>query len=120
MDLHSGSWIASVFFAGNILGCLAGGAINQRLGARTTFLACAPVAAFTWAMVALAGNLPTILLSRLLSGVLFGIFQANGKVYNAEVAHPSMRGVLGTMIGTADLRYSCAVIYLDFILRQAI
>ena len=29
IDLHGGSWIASLFFIGNIVGCLAGGYINQ-------------------------------------------------------------------------------------------
>ena len=29
IDLHGGSWIASLFFVGNIIGCLAGGYINQ-------------------------------------------------------------------------------------------
>ena len=28
-DLHEGSWIASLFFIGNIVGCLAGGIVNQ-------------------------------------------------------------------------------------------
>ena len=37
--------------------------------------------------------------SRILAGALFGVFQANGKVYNAEIAHPDMRGSLGTIIG---------------------
>lgn len=57
------------------------------------------MAGFTWAMVGLAGNIPTILLSRLLSGALFGIYQANAKVYNAEIAHPAVRGTLGAVIG---------------------
>lgn len=38
VDLDSASWIASVFFIGNILGCLVGGSINSRLGCRLTFL----------------------------------------------------------------------------------
>ena len=30
--------------------------------------------------------------------MLFGLFQANGKVYNAEIAHKDLRGSLGTVI----------------------
>ena len=29
IDLHVGSWIASTFFIGNVVGCLVGGLINQ-------------------------------------------------------------------------------------------
>ena len=50
-------------------------------------------------MVATSHHLWVILLARIISGILFGIFQANGKVYNAEIAHPDMRGSLGTIIG---------------------
>jgi hypothetical protein len=49
-------------------------------------------------MVALADRMWIIYLSRILSGILFGIFQANIKVYTAEIAHPDMRGALGAMI----------------------
>ena len=75
IDLFLGSWIASLFFIGNIIGCLAGGLINQvrhpplatlpqSLGARTTFLLCSPLAAITWVMVALSHHVWVILLSR--------------------------------------------------------
>ena len=37
-------------------------------------------------------------LCRVLSGILFGVFQAIGKVYNAEIAHRDLRGSLGTVI----------------------
>ena len=99
IDLHTGSWIASLFFLGNIIGCLLGGYINQRIGARRAFLCSAPIAILTWAMIALSHSLWVILVSRVISGVVFGVFQANGKVYNAEIAHPDMRGSLGTIIG---------------------
>ena len=59
----------------------------------------ATVAAASWVMVALAQQVWVIHLSRVISGFLFGIFQANGKVYNAEIAHPDLRGSLGTIIG---------------------
>jgi hypothetical protein len=50
-------------------------------------------------MIALSHTLWVILVSRVISGVVFGVFQANGKVYNAEIAHPDLRGSLGTIIG---------------------
>jgi len=99
IDLHTGSWIASLFFIGNIIGCLIGGFVNQKYGAKRVFLYSAPIAALTWAMVALSHKIWVILLSRIISGIVFGVFQANGKVYNAEIAHPAMRGSLGTIIG---------------------
>ena len=50
-------------------------------------------------MVALSHHIWVIFLSRIISGVIFGVFQANGKVYNAEIAHPDFRGSLGAIIG---------------------
>ena len=64
IDLHGGSWIASLFFIGNIVGCLAGGYINQVLGARKSFLLASPVAAFTWVMIATSHHVWVILASR--------------------------------------------------------
>merc|ERR1719244_1228789 len=98
IDLFVGSWIASLFFIGNIVGCLLGGLINQKLGARKTFLISSPLAVVTWVMIALSHHIWIILLSRIISGIIFGVFQANGKVYNAEIAHPDMRGSLGTIM----------------------
>merc|ERR1719244_1544569 len=102
IDLFVGSWIASLFFIGNIFGCLLGGIINQKLGARKTFLISSPLAVITWVMIALSHHIWIILLSRIISGIIFGVFQANGKVYNAEMAHPDMRGSLGTIIGNMN------------------
>ena len=99
IDLHTGSWIASLFFIGNIIGCLMGGYLNQRIGPRRVFLCSAPFSALTWVMIALAHQVWLILLSRIISGIVFGLFQSNGKVYNAEIAHPDFRGSLGTIIG---------------------
>merc|ERR1719427_324553 len=81
------------------MGCFLGGFVNQKIGAKRVFLFSAPLAALTWAMVALSHKIWVIFLSRILSGIVFGVFQANGKVYNAEIAHPDMRGSLGTIIG---------------------
>ena len=38
IDLHTGSWIASLFFIGNIIGCLMGGFLNQKIGPKRDFL----------------------------------------------------------------------------------
>merc|ERR1711892_39207 len=98
VDLHVGSWIVSLFFLGTIVGCLAGGPMNQLLGPRRIFLYCAPISSLTWVMIAISHRVWVVYLSGLLSGVLFGIFQANAKVYNAEISHPDLRGSLGAMI----------------------
>ena len=66
IDLFLGSWIASLFFIGNIIGCLAGGAINQRLGARMAFILSAPLAAVSWIMIAASHHVWVILASRYL------------------------------------------------------
>ena len=99
IDLHTGSWIASLFFIGNIIGCLMGGYLNQKIGPKRVFLYSAPFSALTWVMIALSHHVWVIFLSRIISGIVFGLFQSNGKVYNAEIAHPDFRGSLGTIIG---------------------
>ena len=99
IDLHTGSWIASLFFIGNIIGCLMGGFLNQKIGPKRVFLFSAPFSALTWVMIALSHHIWVIFVSRIISGIVFGLFQSNGKVYNAEIAHPDYRGSLGTIIG---------------------
>ena len=91
VDLHVGSWIVSLFFIGTIFGSVAGGALNHHLGPKRVFQLCAPIAALTWVMIALSHDIWVIYLARIISGFLFGTFQANAKVYNAEIAHPDMR-----------------------------
>ena len=80
-----------MFFFGNILGCLLGGFINQKVGSRRAYLFSAPIVGLTWIVIALANSMALIFMSRVIAGVLFGVFQANGKVYNAEIAHPDFR-----------------------------
>ena len=82
-----------------------------------TFILCSPIAGLTWVMIATSHHVWAILLSRqvnavihdhlvsdksyftssnmfrIISGFLFGLFQANGKVYNAEISHPDVRCV---------------------------
>ena len=38
INFNEASWIASLFFIGNIFGCLAGGYLNQKLGTKTLFV----------------------------------------------------------------------------------
>ena len=71
----------------------------MKLGVRLTLLLSAPVSAVTWIMVALSHQLWIIFVSRVVSGIIFGLFQANVKVYNAEIAHPDLRGSIGTILG---------------------
>ena len=98
VNLHVGSWIVSTFFLGTILGCLLGGPLNQVFGPRRTLLVSAPICALTWVMVALSHRIWVIYLSRLIAGILFGVWKTTVKVYNAEIAHPDLRGSLGAMI----------------------
>ena len=47
----------------------------MRLGTRTIYLLTAPIAAFTWVLVALSHQLWIIFISRVISGIIFGLFQ---------------------------------------------
>ena len=67
VDLYSGSWIASLFYLGTIIGCLCGGLLNPLLGSRKILLITAPLAAITWIMIALSNAFWVLLVSRVIS-----------------------------------------------------
>ena len=99
VDQFEGSWIISLFFFGTVIGGFSGAILNQHLGPKKVFLLIAPLAALVWIGTALAQRIWIIYVVRILSGFLFGVFQANGKVYNAEISHPDWRGTMGTFNG---------------------
>lgn len=99
VDQFGGSWIVSLFFIGTVAGGFCGAILNQHFGPKNVFLLIAPVSAIVWIGTALAQRLWIIYFVRILSGFLFGVYQGNGKVYNAEISHPDWRGTMGTLIG---------------------
>ena len=99
VDQFEGSWIVGLFFVGGVLGGFSGAIFNQHFGPKRSFLCMAPLAAGICVCTALAHTLWIIYVARIFSGFLFGVYQANGKVYNAEISHPDWRGTIGTLIG---------------------
>lgn len=98
VDIHVGSWIVSTFFLGTFFGCYVGGPLSCMLGSRRTVLFLAPLSCLTWVILAVSHRVWMVYLSRLFSGILFGVYLATVKVYNAEIAHPDLRGSLGALI----------------------
>jgi len=99
VDQFGGSWIVSLFYIGTVFGGFSGAILNQHFGPKNVFLWTFPLAACTWIGTALADRLWILYVMRILSGFLFGVYQANSKVYNAEISHPDLRGTMGTLIG---------------------
>ena len=97
---HVGSWIVSIFFLATVFGCYLGGPLTQIFGSSRTVLFSTPLSALTWVLVAAAPRVWVVYLARLLSGLLFGVFLATAKVYNAEIAHPDLRGSLGAVLSS--------------------
>ena len=100
IDRYSASWIVSIFSVGNIVGCFLGGYLNQLLGTKKCYIIIvAPVTVCSWVIIGFAERLWVILVSRVISGVIYGIIQANGKVYASEIADKNLRGSLGAILG---------------------
>lgn len=95
-----GSWIVSLFYIGTILGSLIGGTMNDRFGAKKVCLIMAPTVIFNWTLTAISTDLHTLLVSRVISGMCYGIFLALVKVYNAEISHPDLRGTTSAFYPT--------------------
>ncbi|XP_059083510.1 facilitated trehalose transporter Tret1-like [Tigriopus californicus] len=97
---NEGSWIVSLFYIGTVLGSLVAGTMNDRIGAKKMCLIMAPTVIFNWALTALSTDLNTLLASRVISGMCYGIFLALVKVYNAEISHPDLRGTTSAFYPT--------------------
>lgn len=69
----------SLFYIGTILGSLIGGTMNDRFGAKKVCLIMAPTVIFNWTLTAISTDLHTLLVSRVISGMCYGIFLALGK-----------------------------------------
>ncbi|TRY71827.1 hypothetical protein TCAL_01072 [Tigriopus californicus] len=93
ISLEQGSWIASLFFIGTIVGSLLGGTFNQAIGAKRVINLVSPFIFVAWILATLAHSVEFLYVSRILLGTCYGIFLAVVKVYTAEITHPDFRGV---------------------------
>ena len=78
ITLEEGSWIASLFYIGTILGSLLVGPVIARFGAKATHLCVAPLVVLTWVWAAFGGSVVHVCLCRVVFGITYGFFLAVG------------------------------------------
>ena len=86
--------INSTFSGGAIFGSLMGGFTMDRFGRKKTIQIGALIAAVGAIFQSAAVNLAMILIGRIIAGWAVGLMSMSIPVYQAECAHPKMRGLI--------------------------
>lgn len=86
--------INSTFSGGAVFGALMGGFTMDRFGRKRTIQIGAVIAAVGAVLQCAAVNLAMILVGRIIAGWAVGLMSMSIPVYQAECAHPKMRGLI--------------------------
>jgi len=101
VTLEQGSWIASLFVIGDLLGCVVGGPIADRFGRRVAVLLdCAPLTV-GWLLTWQATNLEQLYVARAITGVGIGAGVPIASIYLREISTPELRGQLSIFMPLA-------------------
>ncbi|KAF7516057.1 hypothetical protein G7054_g14307 [Neopestalotiopsis clavispora] len=90
--------IVSAFQGGAILGCLCTTAIGDSLGRRQLILLASVLSVLGSALQGGAANLGMLIAGRLLAGIAVGQLSSTVPIYCAEIAPPSIRGMLSGLL----------------------
>ncbi|KAJ0182638.1 hypothetical protein K1T71_002007 [Dendrolimus kikuchii] len=93
-----GSWIASIMILCSAASPIPASYLADRIGPKKTLLLAAVPYIIGWILVMLAGNIPTIYASRLISGLGYGIAYTAAPMYLGEIASDEVRGAMATLI----------------------
>eukprot|EP00092_Neocalanus_flemingeri_P013767 GFUD01014847.1.p1 GENE.GFUD01014847.1~~GFUD01014847.1.p1 ORF type:complete len:578 (+),score=118.94 GFUD01014847.1:284-2017(+) len=94
VTLEQGSWIASLFVIGDLLGCVVGGPIADRFGRRVAVLLdCLPLTV-GWLLTWQAQTLDQLYAARAITGVGIGAGVPIASMYLREISTPELRGQL--------------------------
>ncbi|KAF5290641.1 hypothetical protein FQR65_LT01931 [Abscondita terminalis] len=99
MTEDEGSWLASFFFIGSVLGSLLSAIFLDVIGRKTTLLMVSVPFCGTWLIIAYASATWELFLARFIAGALDGLVFCCVCAYLPEVADSKTRGLLTT--GTA-------------------
>lgn len=88
------SWIASVIVLAVPPGCLFAGVLMEWIGRLNTIKCAAIPCVIGWTLIAIATNMYTLLIGRILTGLGSAIGTSPAIVYITEVARPDLRGSL--------------------------
>ncbi|KAG6452423.1 hypothetical protein O3G_MSEX007613 [Manduca sexta] len=93
-----GSWITSIMILCSAASPIPASYLADRIGRKKTLLLASVPYIIGWILVMLAGNVPTIYASRLISGLGYGIAYTTAPMYLGEIASDEVRGAMATLI----------------------
>lgn len=97
VNVEQGSWVGSLLSVGAIVGAVPGGTLADRLGRKKTILATAVPFLLSWLLIIFASNVGMLYIARTLAGISVGLTCVVVPNYIAEIAEPSVRGILGSL-----------------------
>jgi len=101
ITLEQGSWIASLFVIGDLLGCTVGGPIADRFGRRMALLVdCLPLI-IGWILTWRAQSLLHLYIARAITGIGIGAGVPITSMYLREISTPELRGTLTILMPAA-------------------
>lgn len=108
VDSNDGSWLASISLLGDLVGAPVGAYIADHYGRKGAIYFTATPYLVAWIMIALADNLPTLLIARFIAGIGDGSSYTILPMYVGEISDNDIRGRLGNCIQMmADLGALC-------------
>jgi len=93
-DSEQGSWIASIFGLGAVIGGLISAYFGNKFGRRNSLMMLALPDLIGWILVAASQNLGMMLLGRFMAGFSAAAYSSNIQIYVAEISQPQQRGWL--------------------------
>ncbi|XP_074578096.1 plastidic glucose transporter 4-like [Curcuma longa] len=90
-------WVVSTALAGATIGCFTGGALADKFGRTRTFQLNAVPLAIGAFLSAIAQDVRTMIIGRLLTGIGIGISSAIVPLYISEISPTEIRGALGSV-----------------------
>uniref|UniRef100_A0A8C4QT98 Solute carrier family 2, facilitated glucose transporter member 8 n=2 Tax=Eptatretus burgeri TaxID=7764 RepID=A0A8C4QT98_EPTBU len=96
LDSTQASWFGSLVTVGAMAGALFGGILLGLFGRKTCLLTCVPLFVLGQLVVCGATAPAMLYTGRLVLGIATGCSSVTVPVYLSEVAHPAVRGILGS------------------------
>uniref|UniRef100_UPI00358FE58E solute carrier family 2, facilitated glucose transporter member 8 isoform X1 n=2 Tax=Myxine glutinosa TaxID=7769 RepID=UPI00358FE58E len=96
LDATQASWFGSLVTVGAMFGALFGGILLGVFGRKTCLLTCVPLFMLGQLVVCVATSPAMLYTGRLVLGIATGFSSVTVPVYLSEVAHPPVRGILGS------------------------
>lgn len=111
------SWIASLTSFAQTFGSIFGVILVYTIGSKQSTLITGIPMALSWTCFLIIKSVPLIYVSRILSGLSFGIYQCAYVLYIGEISHPKIRGALVALsVNGCFIGYFCGNLmgkYLD-------